>query len=597
MKTLQHLLLLMFFCSSVLIGLSQDEDKYKNIRKKDYDQKDQYDDGDYLFPPQPKNNWSIGAKAGAAFVSGDVKPQPGMGFAVDVRKAMGHVFGMRFQVGAGQTTGLNYQPANGYRNHAGNPWDAIYYPNNVSTIDGSNVPPYVYYNYRMRYADAALQGIVNLNNINFYKEQNQWNIYAAAGVGVMAYNTKVDAGSGQAVTPYDFNSVSQTPLSGSGLFKISGRRDRLNQLRSLMDFDYETPAEGHTDETGLSFGGDNYVVNPFITGALGLRYRLGRRVEIELEHRIAWTNDDLLDGQRWQENGVGGGNAFPGSISALTRDFDSYSHTTLGLHFRIGPGEESLWWSNPLSEVYSSAQEAREIVKKLSDDSDNDGIPDLYDKEPDTPEGSPVDGQGRTLDSDNDGYPDTDDDEPFTPKGCDVDERGVAIDADNDGVPDCFDKEPNSPPGMYYDAKGVAIQIPGDVNMNAGGSTTTGGAPCLLPIIHFDLDKDIIKPEFYPELYYISQVMKANPSLKVRATGHTDVRNTNSYNEDLSKRRVQKTVDFLVSTYGLDPNRFITDYMGEVNTVIKNLPDTHSNPKLEPLHYVNRRVEFECVQE
>ncbi|MCB0837056.1 MAG: OmpA family protein, partial [Bacteroidetes bacterium] len=175
--------------------------------------------------------------------------------------------------------------------------------------------------------------------------------------------------------------------------------------------------------------------------------------------------------------------------------------------------------------------------------------------------------------------------------------RGVAIDADNDGVPDCFDKEPNSPPGMYYDAKGVAIQIPGDVNMNAGGSTTTGGAPCLLPIIHFDLDKDIIKPEFYPELYYISQVMKANPSLKVRATGHTDVRNTNSYNEDLSKRRVQKTVDFLVSTYGLDPNRFITDYMGEVNTVIKNLPDTHSNPKLEPLHYVNRRVEFECVQE
>ncbi|MCB0856027.1 MAG: hypothetical protein KDD63_27580, partial [Bacteroidetes bacterium] len=197
MKTLQHLLLLMFFCSSVLIGLSQDEDKYKNIRKKDYDQKDQYDDGDYLFPPQPKNNWSIGAKAGAAFVSGDVKPQPGMGFAVDVRKAMGHVFGMRFQVGARQTTGLNYQPANGYRNHAGNPWDAIYYPNNVSTIDGSKVPPYVYYNYRMRYADAALQGIVNLNNINFYKEQNQWNIYAAAGVGVMAYNTKVDAGSGQ----------------------------------------------------------------------------------------------------------------------------------------------------------------------------------------------------------------------------------------------------------------------------------------------------------------------------------------------------------------------------------------------------------------
>lgn len=590
MKNLQHLLLLMFLSSSV-IGFSQDEDKYQNIRKKDYDQMDQFEDGDYLFPPQPKNNWSIGIKGGAAFVSGDVKAQPGAGFAVDVRKALGHVFSLRFQVGAGQPTGLNYQPTQGYQRHNGNPWHEKYFIGGVNAIDGSSQAPYVYYNYRMRYGDAVLQGVVNLNNINFYKEQSQWNIYAAAGVGVMGYNTKVDVGSGASVDPYDFSSVTNIPLGGNNtVTTINGRRERLDQLKSIVDFDYETPAEGHRDETGISLGGDNYVVNPVITGALGLRYRLGRRVELELEHRIAWTNDDLLDGQRWQETGGG-----LGTVSPLTGDYDSYSHTTLGIHFRIGPGEESLWWSNPLTEVYSSAQEAREVVKKLSDDTDEDGVPDLYDKEPDTPEGSPVDGQGRTLDSDKDGYPDSEDDEPFTPKGCDVDRNGVALDADNDGVPDCFDKEPNSPPGMYYDAKGVAIQMP-EVN---GSSTTIGGAnsPCLLPIIHFDLDKDNIKPEFYPELYYIAQVMKANTSLKVRATGHTDVRNTDAYNDDLSMRRVRNTVDFLVSTYGIDPNRFVTDYEGEKNTVIANLPDNHSDRRLEPLHYVNRRVEFECVQE
>ena len=596
MKKFKHLLLLMFLCSVLLdVGYSQNEDKYQNIRKKDYDQKDQFEDGDYLFPPQAKNNWSIGVKGGLAYVAGDVKPQPGFGLGLDVRKALGHAFSLRLQMGAGQAHGLNYQPANGYRNHRDNPWHQLYFPGQMNQIDNSSpLPPNVYYNFRMRYADVALQGLVNLNNINFYKEQNQWNVYAAAGIGLMAYNAKVDAGTGQtgSVDPYDFSTIPRLTGNNSP-GSIGGRREAINALKGLLDGVYETPAEGHADETALTFGGDNYTVNPVITVAAGVRYRLGRRVEIELEHRIGWSNDDLLDGQRWQENGgTNTAQGFPASVTALTRDFDSYNHTTIGLHFRLGPGEESLWWSNPLTEVYSSAQEAREIVKRLTDDSDRDGVPDLYDKEPDTPEGSPVDGQGRTLDSDGDGYPDQEDDEPFTPKGCDVDGSGVALDADNDGVPDCFDKEPNSPPGMYYDAKGVAIQMP-----NSENTTNIGGnSPCLLPIIHFDLDKDEIKPEFYPELYYIAQVMKNDPSLKVRATGHTDVRRDDAYNIDLSRRRVSNAVDFIVNSYGIDRERFLTEYSGEEKVLIKNLPANHSNPKLEPLHYVNRRVEFECIK-
>ncbi|MEM7656742.1 MAG: OmpA family protein, partial [Bacteroidota bacterium] len=574
------------FLSSVLAGYAQDEDKYKNIRKKDYDQKDQYDDGDYLFPPEPRNNWSVGLKGGLAYVAGDVKAQPGLGLGLDVRKALGHVFSLRFQVGAGQTQGQNYQVTQGYRNHRGNPWNDLYYTDDqgnarVNQITGGGAPPGVFYNYQMRYGDASLQGLVNLNNINFYKEQSQWNVYAGAGIGLMAYNVSVDALDANGNVYTHFDQVAAEPLNDLTTPGIDGRTNRLDILRSNQDGVFETPAEGHQDETGIQLSGRNYTINPTINGVVGIRYRLGRRVELELEHRISWANDDLLDGQRWQEGGNSTG--FETDQTPLTRDFDSYNHTTLGLHFRIGPGEEALWWSNPLTEVYSSAQEAREIVKKLTDDTDNDGVPDLYDKEPDTPEGVPVNGQGQTLDSDNDGYPDSEDDQPFTPKGCDVDNRGVALDADNDGVPDCFDKEPNSPPGMYYDAKGVAIQMP-------NSNSSSANVPCLLPIIHFELDKDDIQPEFYPELYYIAQVMQNDPALRVRATGHADVRNSDAYNQDLSSRRVQNAVEFLVSTYGIERDRFEMGYEGESNAVIKNLPDNHSQPKLEPLHYVNRRV-------
>ncbi len=575
MKNVKHLLLLMFLSSVMMVGgYAQDgDDKYHNVPNRLQDQKDEYDDMDYLFPPQPKSNWSIGIKGGLAYVAGDVKARPGLGFGIDVRKAMGHIFGLRFQATGGQTKGQNYQLTNGYKNHQNNPWDTNYFTDRTTT------PPSVFYNFQMRYFDVGLQGVVNLNNINFYKEQNKWNIFASAGIGLMAYNTKVDALNANGEI-YDFSSV-------PNFTTVSDRRDILDAINSLQDGVYETPAEGHVDEQDLTLSGDNYIVNPFVSGSVGFRYRISRRLELEVEHRIAWSNDDLLDGQRWQE--AGGGGNFPSSQTSLTRDFDSYNHTTLGVHFRLGSGEESLWWTNPLTEAYSSAAEARELVRKLSDDADNDGVPDLYDKEPDTPLGLQVDASGRTLDSDGDGYPDSEDDEPFSPKGSAVDSRGVALDSDADGVPDIFDKEPGSAPGALVDAKGIAIPTFDPALVNAS-------APCILPIIHFDLNKDEIKPEFYPELYYIAQVMKNDENVTVKATGHTDVRNTDEYNVDLSMRRVNNAVDFMINTYGIDPSRFDRGYDGENNTVIKNLPDNHANRKLEPLHYVNRRVEFECVR-
>jgi outer membrane protein OmpA-like peptidoglycan-associated protein len=589
MRNLKLLFLFTFLCSFVIIASAQD-DKYKNVRKKDYDQKDQYDDGEYLFPPQPRNNWSLGIKGGLAYVSGDVKGQPGFGGALDVRKALGHAVSLRLQVGAGRTQGQNYQETNGYRNHE-TPWDRLYYANNVNPFTGGTTAPYVFYNFQMTYGDAALQVLVSLNNINFYKEQVKWNVYAGAGLGLMGYTTNVDALDANGNIYNFFNEVEAIQLNDPATWAVDGRRERLNLLTTRQDGVFETPAERRSASPGLTLGNNVYTTNVFGSLCAGLRYRVSRRVELELEHRIGWANDDLLDGQQWTESGFGGGSAFDGSQTAQTRDFDSYNQTTLGLHFRLGPGEESAWWRNPLTEVYSSAQQAKDIVKKLTDDTDKDGVPDLYDKEPDTPEGIPVGLDGRTLDSDGDGYPDHEDDEPFTPKGCAVDKRGVAIDADNDGVADCFDKEPNSPPGMYYDAKGVAIQLPDP------GKSQVAETPCLLPIIFFDLDKDAIKPEFYPELHYIAQLMKSDASLKVRATGHTDVRNTDAYNEDLSRRRVQNTIDFIVNTYGIERSRFLTTYEGEKKTLVKNLPDNRANAKLEPLHYVNRRVEFECVKE
>lgn len=556
----------------MLSGYAQEEnDKYKNVPNRLREQKDQYDAGEYMFPPQPRNNWSVGLKGGYAFQSSDVPSQPGYALGFSVRKALGHAFSLRLEGMHGITIGQHYLPSRGYGGKPQNPLSKIYRKDNF---------PVVFYNYRMKYYDATLQGVLNVNNINFYKEQSRWNLYFAAGAGLMGYQTRINA-LDENDNPYDYRGVGRLN-NDPGSPVIGGKKEVLSELDDLLDDTYETWAEHHSDEEGIRLGKDTLTVNAIIMGAGGFSFRVNRRIELEAEYRIVLPNDDLLDGQRWQE-GLGG----------LTRDFDTYSTITLGVHFRLGPGEESLWWSNPLVDMRSDIREAKQVARQLTDDGDGDGVPDIYDVDPDTPPGVPVDPRGRVLDSDGDMIPDHQDAQPFTPKGCDVDSNGIAIDSDGDGVPDCFDKEPGSAPGALVDAKGITINFP---DMSASSTTNVYGSEmCILPIIYFDLDKDNIKPEFYPELYYIAQVMKTNPDLRIRAVGHTDNRASNDYNEALSQRRVNNTVGFLVDTYGIDAARFEVSFEGEIQTQIPGLPDSR-NPKLEPLHSANRRVEFECIK-
>ncbi|MEZ4842764.1 MAG: PorP/SprF family type IX secretion system membrane protein [Bacteroidia bacterium] len=95
-------------------------------------------------------------------------------------------------------------------------------------------------------------------------------------------------------------------------------------------------------------------------------------------------------------------------------------------------------------------------------DDDIDGVPNCKDLELDTRFGAPVDENGIALDGDKDGVIDLLDHELNTPEGCPVDKLGVSTDTDHDGVPDCRDKQINSPFGAKVDADGVALDSDND---------------------------------------------------------------------------------------------------------------------------------------
>lgn len=95
-------------------------------------------------------------------------------------------------------------------------------------------------------------------------------------------------------------------------------------------------------------------------------------------------------------------------------------------------------------------------------DSDGDGVPDSYDKCPNTPPGTKVDADGCPLDSDGDGIPDSIDKCPDTPKGVIVNADGCPLDSDGDGVPDGIDECPNTLPGAI-DRQRVQQQGPEEI--------------------------------------------------------------------------------------------------------------------------------------
>lgn len=102
--------------------------------------------------------------------------------------------------------------------------------------------------------------------------------------------------------------------------------------------------------------------------------------------------------------------------------------------------------------------------------------------------------------------------------------------------------------------------------------------------ILFDVNSDVIKTTSYAVINPFGDALKANPSLQIRITGHTDSDGNAATNMDLSKRRAAAVKRYLVSNYSIADGRIQTDGMGASQPVSDNR--TASGKAM------NRRVEF-----
>ena len=218
-------------------------------------------------------------------------------------------------------------------------------------------------------------------------------------------------------------------------------------------------------------------------------------------------------------------------------------------------------FSIPADELLTGQQMADYVTRVfLGDklDSDGDGVVDANDKCPGTPAGVKVDAVGCPLDSDGDGVFDYLDKCPGTPAGAPVDARGCPLDSDGDGVFDYKDKCPGTPAGVKVDDQGCPVTI-----LDAGAASWTFNN------INFETSRADIQPSSYGILDEITEALIANPQLKVMVEGHTDSRGARAFNMDLSQRRAQSVVDYLVNK-GIAPSRLSAKGYGPDRPVADN---------------------------
>jgi peptidoglycan-associated lipoprotein len=115
----------------------------------------------------------------------------------------------------------------------------------------------------------------------------------------------------------------------------------------------------------------------------------------------------------------------------------------------------------------------------------------------------------------------------------------------------------------------------------------------VLENIYYDFDKADIRPDAARELDKLVQLLIDNPEIKIELSSHTDSVASVEYNNELSQRRAESAVNYLIQR-GISPDRLVAKGYGELRPIARNTnPDGTDNPAGRAK---NRRTEFKILE-
>lgn len=271
-----------------------------------------------------------------------------------------------------------------------------------------------------------------------------------------------------------------------------------------------------TDNAGAtsSFNGGESVKEAYFPVGVGLKFGLSNNLNLDLGYSMNFVDGDNLDGYR---NGASS---------------DKFSFAHIGLEFALGSRSKTqLARYNPvaaLQDDYLSRNAA--LQQELAAERDRNA---------------------QRLNQ------------------METDAKRFLTDSDGDGVSDYFDKCPNTPSGTQVDGGGCPLTIttvnPVKVVVTEEDRRVVAEA---IKNLEFDFAKATIRSSSFPSLNRVADLLKSK-DFSLKLAGHTDNVGSDAANLKLSKDRAESVKSYLVSQ-GANASRIEATGYGESQPISSN---------------------------
>ena len=401
------------------------------------------------------NTWSVGVNVGVtapSVATGGVNVfnhnQPSLGYGISLRDQLSHTIGLQLDVRGGDVKGSE-------KAKFSNPGFVI--DNQTGLQVGS---------FKTSFYQATLSGVINVGSLSFLHRANAVNFFVHGGAGMAWYAPKLYSDDSQANLIFDYKG--KTGEDGSG-----------SRIKELV-----------------------------IPIGAGVKFKLSDALGLNLGY-----TENFIDGFNF--TGVHAG--YPAS--------NKYSYGYAGLEYTFGPkSKPNLDWVNPVAMMYDELYDAalRQEVEAL---------------------------KGRVGNVENA-------------------VNDLKKDSDGDGVADQFDKCPNTPAGTVVDGSGCPIVFP-KIDTSLFVMKPKPGDVKPYSNIQFEFDSSVLRTSSYPVLDATSADLRANAGSKIELDGFASSEGTAAHNMRLSKDRANSVKTYLVNS-GVDAKRVKVKGFGETKPIADN---------------------------
>jgi OOP family OmpA-OmpF porin len=311
-----------------------------------------------------------------------------------------------------------------------------------------------YNSFSTTFWQGSLSAVVNVATIDYLRRENAINFFIHAGAGLASYQPTIIGTN---------NSVNKWP---------------------------------------------NHVKEFVVPIGVGVKFKMTDKIALNLGYTENFIDGDNFDG-----------------VHKNYPTKDRYSYGYAGLEFTLGPkSKPSLEWVNPVAMMYDELYDAalRQEVAAL---------------------------RGRVTNVENA-------------------VNDLKKDSDGDGVADQFDKCPNTPAGTVVDGSGCAIVFP-QIDTSLFMRKPVGGAATApYSNIQFEFDSSVLRTSSYPVLDASSADLRSTGS-KVELDGFASSEGTAAHNLRLSKDRATSVKTYLVNS-GVDAKKVSVKAFGETHPIATN---------------------------